>query len=268
MISQLDGLQQLVAFTFIFTLFGMAAAAVFLILERNQVADNFRLSVAVAGVICAIAAGNYLFMRTIYIDGAISGTAAFPTEFRYIDWFLTVPLMLAQFPMHLGLGKKGPGFIATLMSLSVAMLTFGYIGEVNPDRPVFQLTMWGIGCFIAVLIFGPLAVALRRIPAHVPRASARTVRAMATLTLFGWTVYPFGYLQPLIGFEPDVRELVYNIADLINKAGLGAIIFWGGRMALEDARNAARNAVSSGGPTLPGGPDLRSATDRLLAGSS
>jgi sensory rhodopsin len=243
----------------------MSAASLFLLIERHQVAEGFRLSVTVAGVICAIAAGNYFFMRQIYVEGAINGNVAFPTEFRYIDWFLTVPLMLAQFPMHLGLGRKGPTFMAGLMGLSACMLTFGYIGEVNPDRPVLQLSMWIIGCCFGAAIFGPLALALRRLPDHVSRASAMTVRAMAILTLTGWTVYPFGYLQPLIGFPADVRELVYNVADLVNKVGLGVIIFWGGRRALtDDGRRDLASDRERKAPT----DDLvgRSATDSLLAG--
>ncbi|HEX2809636.1 MAG TPA: bacteriorhodopsin [Kineosporiaceae bacterium] len=125
MIAQLAGLQQLVAFTFILTFFGMSVASLFMLIDRNQVAARFRLSVTTAGLICAIAAGNYFFMRQIYVDGAISGKVAFPTEFRYIDWFLTVPLMLAQFPMHLGLGRRGAAFMARLVGLSVLMLGLG-----------------------------------------------------------------------------------------------------------------------------------------------
>jgi len=265
MIAQLGGLQQLVAFTFILTFFGMAAAALFLLVERNQVAPSFRLPVSVAGVICAIAAGNYFFMRQIYVDGAIAGTLAFPTEFRYIDWFLTVPLMLAQFPMHLGLGRRGPAFMAGLMGLSVLMLGFGYIGEVNPDRPGLQLFMWLVGCGFGAAIFVPLALALRRLPDHVSVASARTVRAMALLTLIGWTVYPFGYLQPLIGFPADARELVYNVADLVNKVGLGAIIFWGGRLALQGS--GRQGSAGTPSRTTTDGLVGRSAADSLLSGS-
>jgi sensory rhodopsin len=261
MIGTLAGLQQLVAFTFILTFFGMSAASIFLLLERHGVDPSFRLSVTMAGVICGIAAGNYFFMRGIYIDGALAGTNAFPTEFRYIDWFLTVPLMLAQFPMHLGLGKKGQAFMLRLVVLSLVMLTLGYIGEVNPSRPALQVTMWTLGCVAGGTIFLPLGTALRHLPDHVSSASARTVKAMAALTLIGWLVYPLGYLQPLIGFAPDVRELVYNVADLVNKVGLGAVIFWGGRLAL---RPEARTGSSDRAPAEALiGP---SATDRLLGG--
>ncbi len=205
MIAQLAGLQQLVAFTFILTFFGMAAASLFLMLERHQVAAEFRLSVTIAGVICAVAAGNYFFIRQIYLGGAINDVAAFMT---------------------------------LLMGLSLGMLGFGYVGEVNPDNADLQLTLWVIGCGFGLAIFVPLGLARRRVPDHVSVASARTVRAMAALTLIGWLVYPIGYLQPLIGFPPDVRELINNIADLINKGGLGAVIFWVG-----DWRCRARAAV-------------------------
>jgi sensory rhodopsin len=269
MIAQLGGLEQLVAFTFILTFFGLAATAVFLLLERNHVAESFRLPVGLAGLICAIAAGNYFFMRQIYIDGAMAGGGTFPTEFRYIDWFLTVPLMLAQFPMHLGLGRRGTTFMAWLMGGSLLMLLFGYIGEVNPERPGFQLAMWVIGCLFGAAIFVPLGLALRRLPAHVSPISARTVRAMTLLTLIGWLVYPLGYLQPLIGFPADLRELVYNLADLVNKVGLGVIIFWGGRMALAPANRqgtapAQPRATDRPGPDPLGG---KSATDALLSNS-
>jgi bacteriorhodopsin len=226
------------------------------------------LSVAVAGVICAIAAGNYFFMRQIYVDGAIAGTVAFPTEFRYIDWFLTVPLMLAQFPMHLGLGRRGPTFMGALMGLSLFMLGFGYIGEVNPDRPGLQITMWLIGCLFGAAIFVPLGLALRRLPDHVSHASATTVRAMAVLTLIGWMVYPIGYLQPLLGFPADVRELIYNISDLVNKVGLGVIIFWGGRLALTRGSRPEASATDSGPRSATDLLVGRSATDSLLASAS
>ncbi len=263
MISQLDGLQQLVAFTFILTFFGMSAASLFLLVERHQVAVGFRLPVAVAGVVCAIAAGNYFFMRQIYVDGVLSHSVAFPTEFRYIDWFLTVPLMLAQFPMHLGLGRRGPAFMAALMTLSLGMLGFGYVGEVNPGKHDLQLTMWGIGCVFGAAIFVPLALALRRLPDRVSPTTARTVRAMTVLTLIGWLVYPIGYLQPLIGFPADIRELVYNIADVINKVGLGAIIFWGGRASLAGSRRSD-DAVDLRARDLSEAGVGRSATDSLL----
>jgi hypothetical protein len=95
--------------------------------------------------------------------------------------------------------------MARLVGLSVLMLGFGYVGEVNPGKPALQVAMWSIGCVFGLGIFVPLGLALRQLPDRVSRASAVTVRRMATLVLIGWLVYPLGYLQPLLGFPADLR---------------------------------------------------------------
>ncbi len=291
MITDLGGMQQVVAFTFLLTFFGMAAAAGYLIVERSQVAPSYRISVSLAGLICAIAAGNYFYMRELYVAGAVSGTGVFPTEFRYIDWFLTVPLMLAQFPLHLGMGRRGRMFMVWLIGCSLLMLAAGYLGEINADDPTLHLGLWLVGCGFGVAIFVPLVIALRAMPATTPPDVARTVRAMTVLVLVGWAVYPLGYLQPALGFSPDMRELIYNVADLVNKVGLGLLLFIGGRAALRgeaataeppdvlDRLDADRLAAERRGSDRPEvdlltmslddaqhEPVALSATDSLLAG--
>jgi bacteriorhodopsin len=257
MITDLSGLEQTVAFTFLLVFFAMAAAAVFLFAERGDVAPEYRVSVAVSALVCAIAAGNYWFMRQIYVDGAAAGTGVFPTEFRYIDWFLTVPLMLALFPAHLGLGRRGRAFMAWLVAAALVMLTAGYVGEVNPDDPVLHLGGWAVGCVAGLALYVPLFLSLRRLPARVRRHTVVTIRAMTALVLLGWTVYPLGYLQPALGFPPDLRELLYNVGDAVNKVGLGVLVYLGGRAAAR-----ARDAVVRTAAPAP----ARTAAESLLAG--
>lgn len=229
MISDLAGLQQLVAFTFLLSFFGMAAGSLFFLIERDRVAEEFRQSVVIAGVVCAIAALNYFYMRGIYIDGLETGDSRFPTEFRYIDWILTVPLMIVKFPSLLGLGARGRQVILTLVGLALVMIVTGYIGEVNGDNTPIHIGFWVVGCIAGAAIIGLLAVAMRELPAHVHPEVRTTIRWMAALVLFGWLVYPLGYLAPDLGLAPDVRELVYNVADVVNKVGLGLIVYFGGR---------------------------------------
>lgn len=263
MITELSGLEQTVAFTFLLVFFAMAAAAVFLFAERGHVAEEFRVSVAVSALVCAIAAGNYWFMRGIYVEGATAGTGAFPTEFRYIDWFLTVPLMIALFPAHLGLGRRGRAFLTWLIVASLLMLTAGYVGEINPDDPVLHLGGWAVGCLAGLGLYVPLFLSLRRLPARVPRHTVVTIRAMTALVLLGWTVYPLGYLQPALGFLPDVRELLYNVGDAVNKVGLGVLVYLGGRAAAR-TRDAA---TATAGPAAATGAraSTRSPAESLLA---
>jgi bacteriorhodopsin len=52
------------------------------------------------------------------------------------------------------------------------------------------------------------------------------LKSMRTFILVGWAIYPLGYLITLLagGVEVQVvRELVYNIADLVNKVGFGLV---------------------------------------------
>ncbi len=38
-------------------------------------------------------------------------------------------------------------------------------------------------------------------------------------------IYPVGFFAPLLGIPDDVRELVYNVADLVNKVGLCLVVY-------------------------------------------
>jgi bacteriorhodopsin len=51
---------------------------------------------------------------------------------------------------------------------------------------------------------------------------------MRGFILFGWLIYPIGFLLALAG--PDggsIREISYNIADVINKVGFGLVAYYG-----------------------------------------
>lgn len=233
MVTNLEGLEQIVAFTFLFTFFGMAAAALFFFVERERVAPEYRQSVVMSSLICGIAALNYLYMKDIFIDSAVAGEAAFPTEFRYIDWFLTVPVMILKFPSLLGLGERGRSVMTQLVALSVAMIACGFIGELNPDNSAIHLGFYAGGCVAGLGIIAILGPAVRNLPPHIDDVKRTTIVSMATIVIVGWLVYPIGYLQPTLGFDPAIRELIYNIADLTNKVGLGLVVYFGGRRALQ-----------------------------------
>ena len=259
MITQFDGLQQLVAFTFILSFFGMTAAALFFILERDRVAPLFRQSVIISALVCSIAALNYFYMRQIYIAGVESGVATFPTEFRYIDWLLTVPLMLVKFPSLLGLGSRGRQIMFVLIGLAATMILTGYIGEVNPDNRAIHLGLFAVGCVAGGIIFALLALAMKELPESLHAETRQTIRWMSMLVLIGWLVYPLGFLAPSLGLDPEVRELVYNVSDLVNKVGLGLIVYFGGRRLLlataaeeaADEPETVTPVVAPGGAALP-----------------
>ena len=70
----------------------MLASTLFFVIERGTVVAHWRTSLSVAALVTGIAAWHYLYMRGVWIS-----TGDSPTVYRYIDWFLTVPLQIVEF---------------------------------------------------------------------------------------------------------------------------------------------------------------------------
>ena len=81
-----------VDFSFWIVTASMAAATLFFILERFEVNPKWRTSLTVAALITGIAFWHYLRMSSVWIEDGTS-----PTVYRYIDWFITVPLQIVEF---------------------------------------------------------------------------------------------------------------------------------------------------------------------------
>ena len=81
-----------VSFTFFIGYMAMLAASVFFFFERSRVAEKWKMSLLVSGLITMIACFHYYYMRDYHL-----ATGSSPTFFRYVDWILTVPLMCVEF---------------------------------------------------------------------------------------------------------------------------------------------------------------------------
>ncbi len=201
----------------------------------------------VSGVISLIAAYMYFGMKSLYIVGH-----AFPTEMRYVDWLVTTPLMLIQFSLLIGL-RANSGVAWKLFLSDIFMIVAGYLGETQgfqgggaPFKFMFlALGMTGWLGIIVYLYKGILEQAKLEDP--YVRSSVATLTKFVT---FGWLLYPIGYLiRATLPDYGDACQLVYNIGDLINKVGFGAVIYLNGSAALQDAVNA-RQTTSLPAPAL------------------
>ncbi|MEM1060154.1 MAG: bacteriorhodopsin [Verrucomicrobiota bacterium] len=235
----LSPLETVVYFTFIVSFFGMIAGSVFFAMQRNAVPKDYQSSMVITAIILLIAAMNYYYMKEIYLIGIADGSETFPTEFRYIDWLLTVPLMLIKFPSMLGLGPKGLRFLVILVVLSLLMITTGFLGEINFDQPTIHYGLFAVGSVAWLLIVAMLFFSLSDLPEQVDHFKRTAITRMAWFVLIGWAIYPLGYLAPTFGLEPAVRELVYNVGDLINKVGLGLFVFAAGVASAKYQRELA-----------------------------
>ena len=223
MYDHLSVLQQIVYFTFIISFFGMLAGMVFFLAQKNELDGEYKQTAILSAVITFVAALTYGFMQYIYLESARTGSTSFPTQFRYIDWFITVPLMLVKFPVLLGLGSRGIGFMTKLVVASLFMLLFAFIGEVMIDSKSVHYGSYGVSVLFWFYIIYALNSALSQLPDSISEAKRIGIRRMFFFILIGWIIYPIGYLMPSF-LEPDYRELLYNVGDLINKVGLGLVV--------------------------------------------
>merc|ERR1711964_599328 len=115
-------------------------------------------------------------------------------------------------------GKEtSPAMFWRLLLGTVAMLGFGYCGEIKafPAGPAFV----GGLCGWAFILFEIFAGEAGGSAASCSEAVATSFNNMRMIVTLGWSIYPLGYLFGyLLGqVDEDVLNVVYNIADLVNK---------------------------------------------------
>jgi sensory rhodopsin len=240
----MNHLRSVLEMSFTLTFIAFLACAFFLYLERDRVPEQFRLVVRVSTVYLFIAAVNYFYMRQVYADGIAKGVSAFPTSFRYVDWILTTPLMLLKFPLLLGIGSKGKNFMIRLVVLDLIMIVTGYVGELAAT-PAIHFGFFLIGCVAWFGILASLFSALTTIPDRVGPSVRGGVRSMSLFIVIGWAIYPVGFFTPILGLPEDVRELVYNFADLFNKVGLCIVVYLAAKGTQREIAEAEEAALSS-----------------------
>jgi bacteriorhodopsin len=200
----------------------LVAATAFFFIERDRVAGKWKTSLTVSGLVKLIAAVHYFYMRDVWVG---SGTS--PTELRYIDWLLTVPLLMVEFYLVLSAVTKVPARVFWKLLLgSVAMLGFGFAGETGMMGVTLAFILAMLGwAFIVWEIFKGEA---SQINAGLSNANVqKAYKWMLICVTIGWSIYPIGYFMGYMGGGADAATLniVYNLADFVNKIGFGVIIW-------------------------------------------
>jgi len=214
-----------VGFTFFIGSMAMMAATVFFFFQTTQVEGKWKDSMLIAGLITFIAAVHYFYMRDFWAE---TGTS--PTEFRYIDWILTVPLMCVEFYLILRAVGAKQSLLWKMIGYSLLMLIAGYLGET-----VFrsQSVLWGV-----ISTIGYVGIAYEAwfgsakklaVNSNDPRLLS-AIKALGWFVFAGWAIYPIGYMTIEGGFlagvlPTEALDLCYNIGDAINKIGFGLVIY-------------------------------------------
>lgn len=211
-----------VGFTFFTGYMAMFAASVFFFFERGRVDDKWSTSLLVSGLITMIAAVHYFYMRDYYLEFGTS-----PTEFRYIDWTLTVPLMCVEFYLLLKPYGAKQSMMWLLILASVEMLVTGYIGEaIDPGNTI----LWGVLSTIGYLyiVYEATFGTVKKIASESNNPNVATaVRLLRNFVVIGWAIYPLGYMTMEGNLLAGMfnLDLIYNIGDAVNKIGFGLVVY-------------------------------------------
>ena len=212
----------LVGITFWLISMGCLAVTVFLLLESGSVVGVWKTPLRVAGLVTLIAFVNYMYMRNIWVHENDT-----PTTYRYIDWFITMPLQIIEFYLILVAVRKVPNQVFwNLLAAPVVMVLGGYLGEAGHIPVVLGFFIWLIGwIYILYELFMGTTGTLASKTSN--RATSSAFGAMRMIVAIGWAIYPlcyvFGYLMVII--DPSLLNIIYNLADFVNKIAFGVIIW-------------------------------------------
>lgn len=222
-------------------LIAMLATTVYTLVSQARVLPKYRNALVMSSMVTFIAAYHYFRIFNSFTEASegmsvnVSGEqGSFNEAYRYVDWLLTVPLLLVEVIAVLALAKEvSKSLIMRLVPASAAMIALGYPGEITTDQNTAIL--YGVlstipFLYILYVLFVELGKSLERQPEGV----VKTVKNLRLLLVATWGVYPISYI---LGMSGDVTansfvgvQVGYTIADILAKCAFGLLIFKIARM--------------------------------------
>lgn len=215
--------------------------ALFLLIAQPRVLARYRQALVISAVVCGIAAYHYFRIfasfKEAFVTDAAGGRgiyrqaagASFNEGYRYVDWLLTVPLLLVELVVVLALARKlQTSLLVRLIPASALMIALGYPGEISGDNTT-RFIFGTLSTIPFLYILYVLFVELTRSLDRQPEAVRGTVGRMRLLLIATWGVYPIAYLLPMIGLSGAnawvLKQGGYSIADILAKALYGLLIY-------------------------------------------
>jgi bacteriorhodopsin len=220
-----------------FAVASMLGAFAFFVMAQNLIGAKYRASMIVSSLVVLIAGYHYYRIMgswqdayTLTAEGYVASGKPFNDAYRYVDWLLTVPLLLVELVLVLNLGKDKTGPMLTkLVIAAVLMIGLGYPGEVSSD--LATRNVWGVASsipffYILAVLWGQLGAATEGAPDKV-RSLFINTRYLLVAT---WGFYPIAYAigtwgGPSSGSALVALQVGYSVADVLAKALYGIMIF-------------------------------------------
>lgn len=219
-----------------FVIATMGAAAIYFFLSQNQVERDYKPALVYAGLVVAIACYHYFRLFNSWNEAyELSGDMyvatehAFRESYRYVDWLLTVPLLMIEIVDVLNMRSKEARSLKIKLVIGIVlMIIAGYPGEVLPETDPTKWVWWAIATAFMVYVLYVLWTGLTKNMGEQPdEVVGMLSKARILLTVvFIW--YAFVYLWPLLGITGSgaivATNVGYAVADILAKAGFGLYI--------------------------------------------
>jgi bacteriorhodopsin len=221
---------------FSFAIAVMGAATVFLFLGRSQVSDKYKTAVTISGTVTLIAFYHYWRILESWESAfAISNGAVvasgkvFNDAYRYVDWLLTVPLLLLELILVMRLSREETVSKGTSLAfLAAAMIILGYPGEVSSDAGT-RWFWWFLSMLPFVVIVYNLVIGLANSINSQPQGVKGLISSARWITLITWCFYPVVFTFPMLGVTggeaTTLVQVGYTVADILAKAAFGIYIW-------------------------------------------
>ncbi|MGF1456061.1 MAG: bacteriorhodopsin-like [Alphaproteobacteria bacterium] len=219
--------------------FGIAtfgAATIFFFLQRSQVAPAYRGALTITGLVTLIALYHYVrildsWQATFVLEnGVVTATGkTFNDAYRYVDWLLTVPLLLVELIAVMGLSRMETWTRGTRLGLLAAlMIVLGYPGEIS-DVASVRWIWWAAAMVPFLWIVYELVVGLGKSISEQPAQARGLVSTARWIVIVTWSFYPVVFLFPMLGLTGSAAETAvqvgYTVADVAAKAVFGVVIY-------------------------------------------
>jgi bacteriorhodopsin len=232
----------LAQYSLVFNMLSLAVAAMigafaFFVMAQKIVGPKYQMSMMVSSLVVLIAGYHYYRIMGSWenaytlTNGVYEASGKpFNDAYRYVDWLLTVPLLLVELVLVLNLSKGRTGPMLTKLAVAaVLMIALGYPGEISSDLTTRNL--WGVlstipFIYILAVLWGQLGQAVASSSEKVRVLFANT----RLLLLLTWGFYPIAYALGTWGGMGEASSVVavqvgYTIADITAKALYGVMIF-------------------------------------------
>merc|ERR1712185_71952 len=222
---------------------------IFVWLQIPNVSKKYRTALIINGLVTGIATYHYFRIFNSWNDAfdvkinsdntgynvKLSGQP-FNDAYRYVDWLLTVPLLLIELVLVMKLDEAETVKRCWVLGVASAlMIANGYPGETSNEAGT-RWMFWFLSMLPFTYIVYTLFFGLKESQDAQPEEVRDMVKYACYATVFSWCTYPVVYVFPMLtgstqgkgGLDAQAMVAIqvgYTVSDIISKCGVGYLVY-------------------------------------------